>query len=759
MKKTLTLLCASTLALTTAAASEQVTLQGVPVSGSLGAAVSRQMYAQIVTNTDNFTFDNITYWVGEGENQAALVLQWNDDREAGALVWGYRFNGTATGYDMIKAIAAADGRLYFAASNSAFGYTIGGIGFDLDGDGDVAIMDGDTRIEVTDGFAENSNFDNLKAADSDDLWVSGWNAGYWSYYVSDDGTMPPTGYSNFGASSRQLANGSVDGWYYASMSDPQTTWKTLVAVEQPTSVPTLPEEFTDGFFIQNEDWLGHALGSINWVAADGTVYYNIDNKANGDTEVLGNTSQYGQIYGGHYYALSKQGTRLVIFNAKTMKVVKSFETIGGDSRAVLGVDAGKVYLSTSAGIFILNVDDNDFTLSEAAISGTAGEVGMMVRVGKYVFAAKQSTGILVIDPTTDAVVETIDEGNVGGITVSRDGSVWATARESIVRINPTTLESEKLTMPNSMVSPWFTWMADKMCADPDENALYYAYGTGSWPNSETSIGKLVINSDGSLTEDSNFAFTMPAANDEARHQLLYGAIGIDPISGYLVATTTQSGYGTNYSYNWLHYIDRHTGEIAKTTVLTSDSGENYYWFPAIPVFTDNNAPEIAIDDIEALVGETYTYAVTEFVTDTDNLPALAVVGAQSSDSEIFTIDNDGLTLTLSPVGEGTATLDITVNSNGRVAEKSVTVNASKPSGVSDKQLASVSIYPTQVGSTLNVAGIAEGTVTIFNIAGSQVASHNLADGPAIDLGNLPRGAYIVKVLSGDKSQTAKIIKL
>ncbi|MFM8683278.1 MAG: hypothetical protein ACKOEG_05815 [Chthoniobacterales bacterium] len=50
-------------------------------------------------------FDNIRYWVGTGQNRAALVLQWNDGLNPVSMAWGYRWDGTATGLDMLRAIA------------------------------------------------------------------------------------------------------------------------------------------------------------------------------------------------------------------------------------------------------------------------------------------------------------------------------------------------------------------------------------------------------------------------------------------------------------------------------------------------------------------------------------------------------------------------------------------------------------------------------------------------------------------------------
>lgn len=53
------------------------------------------------------SFDNIQYWVGTGQNRAALVLQWNDGLNPVSVAWGYRWDGAATGMDMLRAIAGS----------------------------------------------------------------------------------------------------------------------------------------------------------------------------------------------------------------------------------------------------------------------------------------------------------------------------------------------------------------------------------------------------------------------------------------------------------------------------------------------------------------------------------------------------------------------------------------------------------------------------------------------------------------------------
>ena len=87
------------------------------------------------------SLDNIDYWVGAGANRAALVVQWNDGLTPVSVAWGYRWDGTATGLDMLRAIAGstrvedpagetvgaasgADGRLNLGLVEYSFGLSV-----------------------------------------------------------------------------------------------------------------------------------------------------------------------------------------------------------------------------------------------------------------------------------------------------------------------------------------------------------------------------------------------------------------------------------------------------------------------------------------------------------------------------------------------------------------------------------------------------------------------------------------------------------
>src|SRR5580704_19564445 len=77
-----------------------------------------------------FGFSDITNWTGTGSNEAALLIDFQDGTTYPALVWGYRWDGTATGEQMIQAVAAADPDLTVQITSYSFGDAVTALGFD-----------------------------------------------------------------------------------------------------------------------------------------------------------------------------------------------------------------------------------------------------------------------------------------------------------------------------------------------------------------------------------------------------------------------------------------------------------------------------------------------------------------------------------------------------------------------------------------------------------------------------------------------------
>ncbi|MDE6297930.1 MAG: leucine-rich repeat domain-containing protein, partial [Muribaculaceae bacterium] len=205
---------------------------------------------------NEFTFDDIQSWTGEGENRAALVIQWNDPRETHAVVFGYRWDGLATGADMIRAVVANNPRLYgliqytnvSSPTDPLGGYTINGFGWDADSNGEIELYDSGKGDYYTTpdglfihprgynpevGGSSDYDYDNWKAVDTNDFWKAGWYIGYWSYWVKDSADSNFS-YSGWGASGRVLQDGSWDGWNYAN-DMMASDWKEFKAA--PATIP------------------------------------------------------------------------------------------------------------------------------------------------------------------------------------------------------------------------------------------------------------------------------------------------------------------------------------------------------------------------------------------------------------------------------------------------------------------------------------------------------------------------------------------
>lgn len=60
--------------------------------------------------------DQIQYWIGEGENEAILIVQWCDPEIA--FAWGYRFDGEVNVQTMLDDITAEDSRLTYEGDAS-----------------------------------------------------------------------------------------------------------------------------------------------------------------------------------------------------------------------------------------------------------------------------------------------------------------------------------------------------------------------------------------------------------------------------------------------------------------------------------------------------------------------------------------------------------------------------------------------------------------------------------------------------------------
>lgn len=680
----------------------QVRVQGVP--RNLSKSVTRSVSSTV-------DFDKINYWVGTGRHSSALVVKWSDGKGGDKnLVWGYRWSGAATGFDMLKDVAAADPRFYLLVYGATqYGAAVGGFGYDINGNGNIKLVNGEETYDLTDGIYDcgDYTFDDFSSNDEEDHWQSGWYNGYWSYWVAESDNAE-FGYASTGASSRQLAEGSVDGWsFLADMSD----WSAvdMSGELEYVSVPAEASDYSKGTFIVNEDWYGHQNSTVNFLTDDGEWVYRVVQKENPGVE-LGCTAPYGQIYGGKFYITSKQekdpgasvtGGRLNIFDATTMKVEKQFQTISttedgksnADGRGFLGVDEHKGYVGTSNGIFILDLDKQEITGSVEGTSnggGNAyeqlygGQVGNMVRVNDRVFAVHQKNGLLVIDANADKVELTIaaPEGwGFGSVVLSKDGNLWLSladpsgsglADNRIVKLDPNTLEQTVVDMPEGIYGPansWYAWTPDCFCASNQQNVLYWNGGSSSWFCGYT-IYKYDI--------DNNKFSTYLDFNSDPKGFYIYGcSFRIDPVSDEAYVSLYK-GF-TDQTYVVRKY-DAEGNQLAEYPMISN------YWFPSLPVFPDNEAPVIAnpVEKMTLSADKTATIDLKNLATDADNFQAAIVKSVKEvSDESVLEAEMQNGSLVVTPKKAGEATVTIKVNSNGKLAETSFVVSVTSTVGVDD----------------------------------------------------------------------------
>lgn len=160
------------------------------------------------------TLDDITVWTGSGANRAGLVIDWADGSDP--AVYGYMFDGAATGQDMFEAVFADRAELYAKVAQFGFGDAVMGIGIDRDNDGfgldDGSVFTDGIRV-ISSADANNGEADGAVPTDGDDTYLEGWNTAFWGYYVSDGAS--DWGFASSGFGGRSLQDGDWDGFAYA----------------------------------------------------------------------------------------------------------------------------------------------------------------------------------------------------------------------------------------------------------------------------------------------------------------------------------------------------------------------------------------------------------------------------------------------------------------------------------------------------------------------------------------------------------------
>ncbi len=174
-----------------------------------------------------FTFDDIEFWIGSGVNRAAMVIDFNDGSSINSFAWGYRFDDSVTGAEMISAIDLADSRLSLNGG-SGFGGFLSTVSYN----GPEGILsqtgvfnESSWAYYIAGGLAD-GNYDgdfiqlagdpNPGEFDPTDVF-----SGAGTTFPEADFASSPTGAGpGFGSPGRTLVDGSWDYWSFGSSVPP-----------------------------------------------------------------------------------------------------------------------------------------------------------------------------------------------------------------------------------------------------------------------------------------------------------------------------------------------------------------------------------------------------------------------------------------------------------------------------------------------------------------------------------------------------------
>lgn len=672
MKKIFTsIVLALCISVSVLAQTTTINVQGQPRKVNATVAARIQKAAEATTST-GIDFSKIERWAGEGDCKAALAIKWADEQNDGkTLVWGYRWKSTETktGEDLIRAVVKADPALYMMATQTSWGFYIGAFGYDADGDRHVTLTTMKDEIYPRNGVFDipSSEFEttvSTKWGESD-----AWNTpcgmtDYWGYYTAEKASDAIV-YSNVGTSGRNLTDGCVDAYVFISSSLENVYDGNFEYL--PATV-----DYTKGVYMVNEDWYGRRNSTVNFLSKDGTFVYD-------HVENLGVTACYGTFFGNRFYAISKQDGgfgRISVCDANSTRVIKQIKSIDGkDGRSFCGVDEHKAYVSTSRGIYTLNLDE--LTVGAAVKNADGGDVelgecGNMVRLGDYVYATECGKSLRIIDCNTDRIVATIN-AKVYSITMSKDGQLWVSTDKSLSRVNTESRQLEEIALPSGISVPanyTYAWNPDGLCASLQNNVIYWTSTSG---NNITAVFKYDI-------DKKEFAKVVDLTND-ANKWVMYSTsnLRIDPVTDNLYVSLFK-GYGvTDYAVR--------TYDNKGNKLNQYDLTQKNNWYPGMFVFPDVEDPIAGkMDAVTVEENKEVKVDLATVCSDADNFQAAIVKTVKSvADNNIATATVKNGKLVVTGVKAGNTTVTLNFCSNGISTTATVNVKVTQATGITDTQ--------------------------------------------------------------------------
>lgn len=386
--------------------------------------------ALTLTHARAISMDDIQLWAGSGTNRAALVVEWNSPELLNqttvpapvankTMVWGYRFNGTATGTQMLDAILAADPKLYFMVNDEYAATIVVGIGYNRNGNGVIGLTDGVTTNYFTNGMSTNNDTtfsDSAGPINPGDLYWGGWDGPNWQTFNETNDSGGFFNSPNRGSSPYWDTNYNQGQWSYAQ-----------------ATLDDLP--------LTNGSWIGFS------VAAAGFDYNNSSDPAN---EIANDDGQAPPSPDGTYVAYVPNTNDFAIQIISTTNVdsaapyndptavlgppaLQFYDPAGGDATNRVSV-IDPAYNVTPSGSKILAVIENGgeitVQMGHKIYADPSHPYGVDFVIYGNTFFDALSTGVGHVSDATDLSAVTFNSSGKSGhpalVSVSQDGTNWFT---------------------------------------------------------------------------------------------------------------------------------------------------------------------------------------------------------------------------------------------------------------------------------------------------------------------------------------------
>ncbi|WP_070807504.1 DUF5074 domain-containing protein [Gabonibacter massiliensis] len=343
-------------------------------------------------------------------------------------------------------------------------------------------------------------------------------------------------------------------------------------------------KYAGGFYVVNEGKYPDP-GSVNYYKKktwSQTVF-----ETNNTGKNLGKTTTNGVVFEGKMYLVSKQEcflSRVNIMDFKEEARIEDDENepigMNGQAYNFCIVDKTTGVLTTNHGALKVNL--TSLSLGERLEGMDKNYLnddtycGDILKAGEYVFLINNGK-IKVYRASDLAFVKELGAGK-SGFVQTKDGSLWATNENELVKIDVRSLKVERTVLGDD-ISVYYdrssSYRPATFAVSTDGETLFFAKEKKEgW----SIYGKEIWKFDVVSRKAAKF-YSAPSADLS-----VYGsALKVNPRTGDLYITYTEDGYSTHYLNTAIYVVDGKSGQ-EKEKIFYTKENEDTYWFPSVIVF-------------------------------------------------------------------------------------------------------------------------------------------------------------------------------